>query len=247
MMRSIQIPLVALVAVLAGPAAAQKGKGGPAPACGLKALPMAVGNTWTYRSGSQQVVVKVLSVEPGKDHAGKAATTIVTEETYQDRTVTATSTCTAAGGLVVSLDSFFFSGEPGGAAGATMTVTSRDKATLLPDAQLITDQGWVEIAHADIVRTDAAGAGAVHLPAKIEVERHISIKGDEKLMIGMGQFATQKVYFELRGRGIVEDQTVEIPIKRPAMMWLSRGVGYVKIEDAFDKTWELMDTNVVPK
>lgn len=227
----------------AKPAAAA---GGPPPACGLKALPLAVGNTWTYKSGTQQVSIKVLDVSPGKDYAGKPTTVITTEETYQGRTIKAMSTCSAAG-FQASIDSFFFSGEAGGAAGGALNVTDRDRVTLLPDDQLVTDQGWIEIVKADVVRSDGAGLGVTHEPAKVEVERHVSIKGDERLMIGIGQFTTQKVYFELRGRGVVGEQTVEIPIKRPAMIWLAKGVGFIKVEDAFDKTWELVESSVLPK
>jgi hypothetical protein len=250
MNRSSTVLVLALL--LATPALAQRGgpkprAGGPPPACGLKALPLAVGNTWTYKSGSQQVHIKVLEVAPGKDHAGKPATTIVTEESYQGLTVKATHTCTAAGGLIAAVDSFFFSGEPGGGVGATLTVTARDKATLPPDGEISGDQGWVESVKADVARTDAAGAGADHKPAKVEVERHVTVKGDERIMIGLGQFSSAKIIFELRGRGLVDEQRVELPIKRPATMWLARGVGFVKVEDAFDKTWELMDSNVLPR
>lgn len=218
-----------------------------ATACNLKSLPLAPGNTWTYKSGAYTVVIKVLDVGPGKDFLGKPATAVTMEETFGTRVVKSTITCTPTGGMVIGLDSFFFSGEPGGPVGSTVTVTERDKVTFLADDQLVPDNGWVESVKADVVRTDGGGAGAVHPPAKIEVERHVNVRNDEQVMIGLGTFKPQKIVFELRGRGMVEDQKVEIPIRRPGVVWLVKGVGFVKIDDAFDKTWELTDTNLVAK
>lgn len=216
-------------------------------ACGLKALPFAVGNTWTYRSGNTQVLIKVLEVTPGKDAAGKPATTIVLEEAANGRTVKTTATCTPTNGVQIPLDSFFFLGEPGGALGATTTVTSRDKATWLPDDQVVDGNGWVETVKADVVRQDSGSAGAKHAPSSVEIERHVNVKESSNVMIGLGQFNAQRVVFELRGRGVVGEEKAEIPIKRPGTAFLVKGVGYVKIEDAFDKSWELVDTNLVAK
>jgi len=85
------------------------------------------------------------------------------------------------------------------------------------------------------------------VPAKVEVERHVNVKGNEKIMIGLGEFNTQVVMFELRGRGVIGEEKSEIPIKRPGQVWLQKGIGYIKIDDAFDKTWELVETNLVAK
>ena len=40
----------------------------------------------------------------------------------------------------------------------------------------------------------------------------------------------------------------ELPIKRPGTIWLVKGVGAVKLEDAYDKSWELVETSLpLPK
>lgn len=244
---SAAVALALLVPAVAT-AAKPKAAGGAAPvACGLKALPLAQGNTWTYRSGNVQVLIKVLEVAPGKDFAGKPATTITLEEQANGRTLKTTATCTPAGGLQLPLDSFFFLGEPGGSVNATTTITSRDRATLLPDDQVVDGNGWIEVVKADVTRTDASSAGAKHLPASVEIERHVNVKESANLMIGIGQFSAQRIVFELRGRGIVGEEKTEIPIKRPGAAFLVKGVGFVKIDDAFDRTWELIDTNLVAK
>lgn len=240
---------LALLLPAAGMAAKPKAAAGSAAplACGLKALPLAQGNSWTYRSGNIQILIKVVEVAQGKDGAGKPATTITLEEQANGRTLKTTAICTPTGGLQLPLDSFFFLGEPGGSVNGTTTITSRDKATLLPDDQIVDGNGWIEAVKADVARTDAGGAGTKHLPASVEIERHVNVKETAKLMIGLGEFNAQRIVFELRGRGIVGEEKTEVPIKRPGAAFLVKGVGFVKIDDAFDRTWELIDTNLVAK
>jgi hypothetical protein len=249
--RAFAASLIFALAVATAPVVAHAKKaapaaGGPAPACNFKSIPFVVGNTWTYKSGPQSLIIKVTEVGPGKDELGHAATVITTEEQYLGRTVKAQHSCTAAG-MVLSLDSFFFSGEPGGGTLSTAAVTSRDKPSFLPEEQLTDGNGWVETVKADIARKDGDGAGAQHLQAKIEVERHVAVKTSESVMLQVGQFTAQRVEIELRGRGIVGEEKVEIPIKRPAEVWMAKGIGVVKFQDAFDKNWELAESNLMPK
>jgi hypothetical protein len=239
----------AVGAVLAIPATAwakPKLAAGAGPsACGYKSLPLAVGNTWTYKSGPAQVVLKIAAIAPGKDWQGKPATVIDVEELYNGKTTKTQWTCTPAGGLIVGLDSFFFTGEPGGTADKTFTVTDHEKPWLVPQEQLVGDVAWIEVVKADVTRVDLGGAGGKHPPAKIELERHAQLRGTETVTIGIGQFPTEKVIFEFRGRGIVEAEKAEIPIRRPATFWYTKGLGLVKIEDAFDKTWQLAESNLI--
>lgn len=254
MTRSDFAPLLSgvagLVALLATSSVEAKPKavGGAAPsACGYRSLPLSVGNSWTYKAGNQSITLKVVGVGTGKDYAGRNATTIDVEETYGPQVTKTQWTCNPGNGLYIPLDSFFFSGEPGGGIGATYNVTSRDRPSLLPEEQLTGDAAWIEIVKAEVTRPDGGAAGAVHPPAKLEVERHAQLKGSEKVLLGLGEFRAQKIVFELRGRAFVEDQKTEIPIKRPATIWVTSGIGFVKLEDAFDKSWELVDTNLVAK
>jgi hypothetical protein len=246
-------PTIALIgfalATAVAPAVHAKPKAPPAAptACGYKSIPLAAGNTWTYKAGPSVIVIKILGVGPGKDHTGKAATVIDVEEDYANRVIKTQWTCTAAGGLYVPLESFYYTGEPGGGVGMQLNITSRDKPWLLPEEQLVGDAAWIENVKADVVRADGAGAGAVHAPAKLEIERHVQLKGPETFTMGIGQVKTQRWFFELRGRGLVGEAKTEIPIKRPGMYWVTPGVGIVKIDDAFDKTWELTDSNLLPK
>jgi hypothetical protein len=241
------VTLGAAGAAQAKPKAATPARGDAPSACGFHTLPLAVGNTWTYKSGGSQVNIKITAVGPGKDWQGHPATAIDTEETYGGKTTKITWTCTPGFGLSIPLDSFFWSGEPGATVGATFTVTSHDKPWLVPEEQFTGDVSWIEDVKADVTRADSSGAGAQHAPSKIQVERHAQLKGQEKVMIALGQFNADKVVFELRGRGFIGDEKAEIPIKRPATFYFVKGVGLVKILDAFDKSWELAESNLVAK
>ncbi len=212
-------------------------------ACGIRSLPLAVGNTWTYKSGAATVTIAILNVAPGKTITGTAATEIKVKELYGDRIVATTWTCTPGDGLTIPPESFFFSGEPGGATSGAFQVLTHQNATLPADGSLVLGATWVEKITADAVRGDASGEGLTHLPGKVELERHVTIGTVENLAMEVGQFAAQKVSFELRGRSLVEDQRYEFPVKRPGAIWIARGLGVVKIDDPFDKTWELISTN----
>ncbi len=222
----------------------------PAPpvlACGIRDLPMTVGNTWTYRAGGEQVMLKITDISAGKDWAGKPATVVSVEETLGARLTKTTWTCTT-GGVLFPPDSFFFSGEPGGGVGQTFTVTGREALSLPADSGIIADANWIETIKADVARPDLGGANATHAPAKLEVELHVQVHPSGGVAVPVGNFPqAMKVGFELRGRGLVGEQKMEIPIKRPGAFYVAKGIGIVKIEDAFDKNWELVESNLSAK
>lgn len=247
LLSSALLPLGLLVAPGTAGAKAKVVAGSGPLACGYKTMPLATGNTWTYKAGAAQVIVKIAGVGQGKDWSGKPATVIDVEETYNGRTVKSQWSCTAAGGLILPIDDFLWAGEPGGAVGETFTVKSHEKAWLVPEAELVGDVAWIEIVKADVVRPDGSGtgAGAQHRPGELEVERHAQLKGTENVVTLVGQFVAERVVFELRGRATVEAEKAEVPIKRPATVWYTKGLGVVKFDDAFDKTWELTESNLV--
>jgi hypothetical protein len=220
-----------------------------AAACGMKAIPLAVGNTWTWKAGTTTITLKVLEVTPGKDAAGKPSTVITVEETYQGRVLKNQLICTPDKGLVVPLESNLFTGEPGGPVGKTFAVTSRESVTFLNDAGLVDGSGWIEKVKADVTQIDTGGAGAKLFAGKLDLERHVHVEpGANDVVTTLGQWRNaQKIVFELRGRGEVESEKTEIPIKRPGAFYIVKGLGVVKIDDAFDKTWELVETNLVAK
>lgn len=239
--------VAALVAVLALPAAAQQVTRPPRPvppACGIKSLPLAVGNTWTYKSGDKQLTVRVEEITPAKTASGQAMSRIKVLEEYAGRSLRVEWTCTAREGITMTPESFFFTGEPGGGVGTAFTYTAHEGVTYGNDGSLVRDTGWVEKVKADAVRADTSGQGVSHPPTKLEMERHILIHPTTPLETPLGKLAAIKVAFDLRGRGILDAETVEIPIQRPGAIYLVKGLGVVRIEDPFKSTWDLVSTNL---
>jgi len=237
-----------------------KAAGGPAAACGLRNLPLYSGASWTYKSGPDEMKVAVLSVAPGKDDAGAAVTAIEVEETHTvggtkpvTTTLKATWTCTEKSGLRVAPESFFFTGEAGAPQGSTLKITEHTDVWLHPDAEVIQDNGWQEKLKAEVTRTDLGGKGAVkHPDAKIEVERYVLVHPTDPVSVPAGQFGALKVTFELRARGLVGQEKIELMIddKQPGIVWFVKDLGIVKIEDNLKtrRSWELVTTTVpLPK
>src|SRR5687768_2088551 len=119
----------------------KKGAGKPTPpACGVKVLPLVLGNTWTYENvaapdaGDPQVTriaptpPKSFTITVTKVEAKGTDTLVTLEEKFQyaaketkdpkkpamiEKTVTSTITCNAKTKFEISPESFFFAGEPG--------------------------------------------------------------------------------------------------------------------------------------
>lgn len=216
----------------------------PAPACGITYLPLQPGNTWTYKAGATEVVVTVVGVAPGKGADGKPRTEIQVEEAIGEKKATATWTCTAAEGLTLPPTSILFAGEAGGGTNLTLVNPVTTGPTLVPDAQIIEGFQWTHTLKADADRPAAPNTGAKHAPAKVEIELVQTVATPEDVTTAMGDFTALKIGFELRGRGIVGEEKAEIPVKRPGAFYYVKGVGVVKIEDAFDRVWDLSATNM---
>lgn len=229
---------LALAALVAAPVAARPRRpAGPPPACGLTIFPLAAGYSWTFRSGASEVVARVTSVRPGKDE-----TEIDVEERFGKRTFKATWTCSKAG-LRIAPESFFFAGEPGGAVATTYKVTERDAVSVPADTKQ--DLKWIEKVKVEVVRADAAQAGVEHRPVKLELEKHAIVHPPDPIVTPLGQFGATKITYELRGRAFDGDERVDLQPRRPGGIWLVKGVGPVKLEDAYEKTWELASTTVI--
>jgi hypothetical protein len=169
------------------------------------------------------------------------------EEAIGEKKQTWLWTCTAAEGLSVPPTSLFFAGEPGGGTNLTLVNPVVVGTRLVPDAQLVEGFQWQETLKADVERTVAAGTNAKHPAAKVEIELVSTVSAlSEAITTALGDYNAMKLTFELRGRGIVGEEKAEIPVKRPGALYLTRGVGAVKIEDAFDRVWDLTATNVTP-
>lgn len=125
-------------------------------ACGISAIPLSVGNSWTYENTeyppptrgtdgekakeqesrdnaaklypnpATKIVITVTAVTTAKD---TGITTVALTEAVDDRTIETTLTCTASS-LTASVDSFFYAGEPGGSFNLGFTDLERKGPTL---------------------------------------------------------------------------------------------------------------------
>ncbi len=216
----------------------------PAAACGLDLFPLSKDATWTYRSGADSLVVTVVGVTDTK-----GTTTLEVSERLGDREPLTTSwSCTRGGGLTLPTTSFFFAGEPGGlTAGMQLAQTAHDEVWLKPLAALVVDFQWTEKVRFDIARTDTSGKGATHPDAKLELERTVTVQAPEAATTDAGTFPAMKVTYGFRGRARVGESIAELLVKRddPAL-WFSPGIGVVRIEDAFERTWDLVASSRLP-
>lgn len=225
----------------ATPVEAKKKKDKPAKSACAGGIPVQLGNIWTYKGGRVVVLMRIAEIAPPKD--GKTLVTV--EEKLGDRAVTTVWTCTKEG-LTVPSDSFFFVGEPGGGVGAKFTEKTHDGVTFPADLEEGT--AFIEKATGEVERTDVAGGAVKHPPAKVEIERHVLIEGKQPVSVAIGNAPAIKVGFELRGRSTVgapgAEEKVEFVIKRPGAAWIMPGLGILKLEDANDRTYELVSTTI---
>lgn len=223
------------ILAVAAPAVAKK-KDKPAKSVCNGGIPVQLGNVWTYKSGRLTVLIRIAEIN---EKGGKTDVTV--EEKLGDRSLTLHWTCTKDG-MTVPADSFFFVGEPGGGAGETLTEKSHDGVTFPKDLKEGTS--FIEKVSGEVARTDVAGGKIVHPPATVEVERHVLIEGKQPVEIAMGKAEAIKVGFELRGRSTVSGEKVEFAIKRPGAAWIMPGLGVLKMEDANEHTYELIQTTI---
>ncbi len=238
--------VIAALAVLAVPAAAQKAKR-PKPACGIKYLPLVEGNWWTYEPVNQppagppaaQLKVEVVKVET----EGKT-TTITMKETYREVEFEMIATCTKAG-LVLPPESFFFAGEPGGVSNITIENYTH-KGTSFPIKFKPGDQ-WFEEFKFDVVRAPAEGVKVVHEPAKVELERLTTVsRGQQIVDTAIQTYRTTPIEFEIRGRGLVGEKSSEIAVRDKGILWFTPLIGLARVREVSAREWQLIDSNLAP-
>lgn len=154
------VGVVGLLALPSASALAQPAKPAPkAPkACGITAIPLSVGNEWTYEPSlvppelalteaqiratpvqPKKLIIKVTGIET-KPETG---TVVTLSEDLDGKVHTTTITCTAGGAkFSISPDAFWFSGEPGVAHGLDLTDVERKGHTLSLAAGKLTGLEW---------------------------------------------------------------------------------------------------------
>ncbi len=244
-------------------------------ACGVKILPLVEGNSWTYeptpapRAAPPDITrispprADALTITVKKVETKGPDTTVTLEEktTYNrpskdpkkpvtdERTITTTITCNAKK-FEISPDSFFFAGEPGGAAGVKLDTIERPKDTSwkLTNGG-IGDADWREDVIAHWTRIATPGSDANLGSGKLWLERVFTPQPKESVTTKTGQYTAEKIGISVTGRVALDGAPPDIkPMELPAgwldTVWLADGVGVVQVLNAYAQQYTLVASAV---
>jgi hypothetical protein len=253
--------------------------GGPpvgkaAPACGVKVLPLVEGNSWTYTNVAAaqpaEDAIKRISPDPAKEvtitvksvEAKKGADTVVTLEekvtrdltkdpkkpVLDERTIETTITCSDKK-FVISPDSFFFAGEPGGYLGLKVDSIDHPKPTMA-NSWVVTKGGfgdaqWREELVMHWTRVPTEGVEAKLGSGKLELERSYTPEQPEPIVTKLGTYKTEKLGLITTGRVTLDhplapqDKPAELPANWVTTQWLADGVGLVQSLNSYAHEYQL--------
>ena len=243
---------------LAGPKDKPKAK--QVSACGIKFLPLLVGNSWTYKNvaaptalppleekqsplAAKEIVVTVASIET------KGADTVVTfDEKVGTHTLKTTLTC-GPGKVDLSPDAFWFGGEPGGFFSLDFPTFNRKGTTWVLTNGTIGENPWREDIVATWKRTPAKETGASPSSGKIEIERQFTPAQPETLNTPIGVMAAEKLAIQITGRITVDGQAADAkPYELKAglinSLWAADGVGIVQVLNSYAHMYILSSVNL---
>ena len=217
-------------------------------ACGVKILPLAEGNEWTYEAvaaptpptdpikrlspnQAKKIVISVKTID-----AKKGADTVITLEEkitsevstgekqpkVEERTLTTTITCDGKKKFEISPDSFFFAGEPGGYFGLKIESYEHTKGTSLDLVNGgIGDKEWREEVVLKWTRQPTPGSDAKLGSGKLELEHSFTPQQPEGVVTKLGSYSAEKLALIITGRVTLDGASPDAkPMELPAN-WLS--------------------------
>ncbi len=247
--------LLAALSLVPAVAAAQPKKedaksaaGKVAPACGVKVLPLVVGNQWTYnpipapvpapdavrRLSPEQPKAIQISVKAIDQKDGETVVTLEEKMTIDrtrdpkkpaldEYTYESTITCTDKK-FDVSPNSFYFAGEPGGVLGLEITKIEHVKGTsIVLTKGAIGEAPWREDLKLEWKRKPTEGSGAKLGSGKLEMERSFTPQEAEQVVTKSGmQYKAEKLGLITTGRVTLDNpgNPNHKPMELPAN-WLS--------------------------
>jgi hypothetical protein len=244
-------PLLWAALMLAVPASSAFAQAKPkvTRACGVSALPLSIGNTWTYEpaappaemqlapsaarlapSQPKKIVIQVTSVETQGD-----ITTVTLSEDVGYRTLNTTIKC-GANKFEVDPNSFFFAAEPGGSWGVTLTPIERKGSTFDLKGGRLGGPEWRDDLIATWEQVPTPGSGAKLGKGKLETERAFKMGGDFQLPTAAGSFVVREVILDITGR-VTLDPPAEKPFEMPANFrshfWIADGTGVIQAVNGY--------------
>jgi hypothetical protein len=249
---SMRNALAAALLVLVGPlvpaavAAPKKAPAAPAApampvskgpsACGVKPLPLVVGNTWTYGTvaaplPAPDAIARIAPIEPKEvvitvksiDAKKGADTTVTLEEKIttdlskdpkkpqlDQRTITTTIVCNATK-FDISPDSFFFAGEPGGYVGLTLDKIERKGTSWKLTGGKIGDAEWREDVSIQWTRPAAPGSPEKAQTGKLDLERIYTPSQPDSVITKLGNYPkADKTFLKTTGRVTLADAPADM-------------------------------------
>jgi hypothetical protein len=258
--RSVVLGAAAL-ATLAVPASAfAQAKPKVTRACGVSALPLTVGNQWTYEpvgappelqlspsaarlapAQPKKITIQVTSVETQGD-----VTIVTLSEDIGFRTLNTTIKCGATK-FEVDPNSFFFAAEPGGAWGVNLTPIERKGNTLELKGGKLAGPEWRDDLIATWEQVPTPGSGATLGKGKLETERAFKVLSDATLVVPAGKFSGREVTVDITGR-VTLDPPAEKPFEMPANFrshfWFADGVGLVQSVNGYAQMFVLTSVKI---
>lgn len=241
-------------------AAAQPRTVKPAPAvkaCGVSAVPLVVGNEWTYEPVApppanqlseaqikstpvqpKKLVIKVTGIET-KD----GVTTVTLHEDLDGKGHDSTITCGGGGArFSVSMNAFWFAGEAGTPIGIELDQLERKGQTLLLTGGKLLAADW----HDDVA------AGWKHLPTgkatptmrkgTLTLGRHWVLQPDERVRTAFGEWTSKKLGLETTITLTIDPPPL-LPLKTQPLLvnfiWYVDAIGPVQVLNSFGQMYQL--------
>jgi hypothetical protein len=232
------IALAAAVAALPASADAQrkKKKSKVKPACGLKVLPFAEGTEWKY----QYFVPEGVQLPPGVRVQDPPELLIKVSKVARSELE-----CDAKG-LTVPPDSFFFAGQPGGGLQMKLGKIERKAETNVFEKGALKGEAFEEL-KTDATREPSPNSGAVLAPAKVEIERKMTVGAQkETVESGITSHKATRLTIQMTGRATLES-TPDKPFNVPTLdvaMFFEPDVGVVQVRNSQGQGWKLAEHKV---
>lgn len=229
-------------------------------ACGVTAIPLSVGNSWTYEptppppdralSEAQikntpvqpkQMIIKVTGIE-----TKEGVTTVSLSEDLDGKVHNTTITCRAGGAeLRVAPDSFWFSGEAGAVHGIELSEVQRKGQTLLLTAGKLNPNNleWHDDFSAKWKHVPTAKARPTMRTGTIDVLRRFVLQVAEPVTTKAGSWkAPTKLGLEINMKLTIEPAPAQ-PLKDQPLLvnflWIADGVGPVQTLNSFGQQFQL--------
>ena len=259
-MRALSLSLVSVAAMVTA-ASAQPRPVAPkvVRACGVTALPLSVGNSWTYEPTApppdraltdaqlrntplppKKLVVTVTGVE-----TKEGVTTVSLSEELDGRVHPTTITCRAGGAeFRMSPTAFWFTAEPGTTYGIELSDVERKGHTLELNGGKVIALEWHDDLTAKWKHVATGKAQPTLRSGTLELIRHFVVQPAETVAVKAGTWKALKIGIEITTKVTIEPAPAN-PLKDLPLMvnflYLADGVGVVQALNSFGQLYVLTE------